>query len=330
MLLACAWGLWDELREAEHPAQVLNTPLARMTLGAGVSGAAMAVAYLINSKYLSQRYTFNQYYGKLMGPFDGSAFLIQLRPITGYFGYEEEESLLSVRGIGNLLTIVLLAALVWALIKTIRSRSQRNAQERMLGDFTACALAIGLTLNVTLNEYRNAYGQAYYLAGVFALVIMLFAQTEWLDCRMTWMKTLCMLALSGIFVWQSAEYFNYDLVKEDTEHERAAAWLVENGYTQGYATFWNGNVLTESSDGQLELFVFDSWIDYEPMRWLQNKAHVTELPQSPVFVYVDSVEMGQNPRCAKEEHLVWQENGAAIFVYDSAEEFDALQRRLID
>lgn len=330
LLLACAWGLWDALREAERPAQALHTPQAMMALGAGVSGAAMVAAFLINWLYLSQRYTFRQYGGAAMGAVDADAFLAQLRHFVGYFGYEDGVRLLSARGIGNLLTLALLAAFVWALVKAMRSRARRDAQARLLGDFSACALAVGLTLNAVLGEYENAYSTAYYLPGVFALVMTLFAQTERLDCRMPWLRTLCSLAVAGIFVWQGSEYVLCDLRTIESEHECAAEWLTENGYTQGYATFWNGNVLTECSDGQLELIVYDNWYSYEPYPWLQEKVHLTELPQGRVFVYVDDSELADEPPCAKEEHLVWRGEGAGIYAYDSAEEIEMLQHRLSD
>ena len=327
LLLACAWGVWDALREAESPMQALHTPQTRMALGAGVSGAAMVAAFLINWLYLSRRYTFRQYGGAAMGPFDADTFLVQLRYFAGYFGYDDGVRLLSARGIGNLLTLALLAALVWALIKHLRC-TRKDAQMRLLGDFSVCALVVGLTLNAVLGEHENAYSIAYYLSGVFALVMVLFAQVERLDCRMTCLRTLCSLAVAGIFVWQSAEYMLCDLRTTETEHERAAAWLVDNGYTQGYATFWNGNVLTECSNGQLELYVYDSWYSYEPYPWLQEKAHLTELPQGRVFVYVEDSELAYEAPCAKEEHLVWHGEDAGIYVYDSAEEIEALQYRL--
>lgn len=37
----------------------------------------------------------------------------------------------------------------------------------------------------------------------------------------------------------------------------SAAWLEQEGYTLGYSSFWNANVLTELSDGQIEMVPLD-------------------------------------------------------------------------
>lgn len=65
--------------------------------------------------------------------------------------------------------------------------------------------------------------------------------------------------------------------------------LVEKGYQSGYATFWNANILTELSDGRIEVWcveAFDEATTKHPdvYQWLQLKAHDTELPRGKSFV----------------------------------------------
>ena len=40
--------------------------------------------------------------------------------------------------------------------------------------------------------------------------------------------------------------------------DAAADWLVDNGYTEGYATFWNGNAMTELTNGKLDVWTLQS------------------------------------------------------------------------
>ena len=103
---------------------------------------------------------------------------------------------------------------------------------------------------------------------------------------------------------------------------------MENGYTKGYATFWNGNVLTELSDGALELYTYTEWSDEELRTGLQLKSHLTQPPEGPVFVYVSDYESyTEEVPCAREDRLVHVSDfGARIYVYDSAQEVEELQR----
>lgn len=62
---------------------------------------------------------------------------------------------------------------------------------------------------------------------------------------------------------------------------------MDNGYTEGYATFWNGNAMTELTNGKLDVWTLQSLDeDYVP-NWLQRKDHLTTDPQHP-FLLIDT------------------------------------------
>lgn len=73
--------------------------------------------------------------------------------------------------------------------------------------------------------------------------------------------------------------------------EEVRDWLTDNGYTQGYATFWNGNVLTEWSDGQIEMWVVSDFNSMEVSHWLQKTSHANP-PEGPVFLLTTLDELG--------------------------------------
>ena len=68
-------------------------------------------------------------------------------------------------------------------------------------------------------------------------------------------------------------------------------WLVDNGYTQGYASFWNGNVLTEWSDGQIEVWVPYDFNTMQPYEWLQKTSHANP-PEGQIFLLTTMDELG--------------------------------------
>lgn len=72
--------------------------------------------------------------------------------------------------------------------------------------------------------------------------------------------------------------------------ETICNWLTKQGYTQGYATFWDGNVLTEWSNGQIEMWVVQDFNDMEINQWLQKTSH-QQPPEGEVFILTTKEEL---------------------------------------
>jgi len=65
--------------------------------------------------------------------------------------------------------------------------------------------------------------------------------------------------------------------------------LEEQGYRNGYATFWNANILTELSDGTIDVWCVDTFGPRTPQspdlyRWLQLRSHDHALPTGRTFL----------------------------------------------
>lgn len=77
--------------------------------------------------------------------------------------------------------------------------------------------------------------------------------------------------------------------RHEWEYYKIAAVLEEEQYVSGYSSFWNGNVLTELSDGQIEIWTvtgFDKQTAKSPdlFLWLQDKSHDHTLPTNKSFI----------------------------------------------
>ena len=101
---------------------------------------------------------------------------------------------------------------------------------------------------------------------------------------------------------------------------------MEQGYTEGYASYWFANLLTEASDGKLDVYSYDSFEDRELGTWLQKTAHHEQLPEGRVFVYVDGADWAGRVPCADPAHLEKEIYNGSIYTYESAEEVQARQR----
>ena len=101
--------------------------------------------------------------------------------------------------------------------------------------------------------------------------------------------------------------------------EEVASWLHNKGITQGYTTFWNGNVLTELTNGEIEAWVVEDLSTMKIYHFLQNTSHASEKPNGKYFVLTkDESERKEYDKEGKyEDRIAYQdENGFTIYVFD--------------
>lgn len=332
LMLACALEMFLALTESKSLRAALRSPQAAVTAGALLSIALMMAGYVINARVLSQKYTFVGYEQTTMNGLDLSQMLTQLVMLVQFFGYKANVPLMSLEGVGNVLAIGVFGLMVVSALWWLRRRERTTVQGRVLVYFAVMAVAFGVLLNVTTGRAGNEYGVGYYLLGVFALLLLVFMLLEKMVCKMQGVRILSLLMISAVFFVQARVYTKNDLRSSMSEDEEAAAWLAQQDYTAGYATFWRANLLAELGNGQYEMYVYQDWTDGELYPWLQSKDHLESYPDGPVFVYIDDYEYlgtyGETPACAQEERLVWvsESGGRRIYEYESAEEIDAIQK----
>ena len=117
-----------------------------------------------------------------------------------------------------------------------------------------------------------------------------------------------LMLITGAFRYKTLSERN-DLA----ELKKIAVFLTENGYRDGYATFWNGNVLTELSNGYLDVWISSDELNEgenndRTFEWLQKKSHVCEHPEGKVF-WVLSEAQRRDSRLIKyvpDQHIIYE------------------------
>lgn len=102
----------------------------------------------------------------------------------------------------------------------------------------------------------------------------------------------------------------------------------------GYATFWNANVLTELSNGKIEVWSWgvESSDEFRNMtspdeiyEWLQLKDHKKERPEGKVFILLSNAEIASFPRREALESIpyFWYSDEYKMWVFESYEDLVA-------
>jgi len=325
LALACALEAFDALRSAPSVRALLKTQQAKLAFGVFICGAAMLGGYLVNTKVLAKTYHFWAYEDTRLGALNLPAVLTQLESIVTYFGYRADVPMLSMRGICNVMTTGVCALMALCLISGLRRRAEHTLQERMLLDFTAFAAALGVFLNIAAGDAASDYSVGYFLVGLFALVMTTFMALSRMRCAMRGVRTLSMLALAGVMSLQSLTYVLNYLPRETSVYQTAEQWLTENGYTVGCSTFWNGNVLTELSDGKIRMYTYDLWTDDILTTWLQRADHFEGMPEGEkAFACVDFMELAKGDHPFGAADPAWTNGYLSIYTYASTQELEEL------
>ena len=112
-----------------------------------------------------------------------------------------------------------------------------------------------------------------------------------------------------------------------------ADFLLQNGYENGYSTFWNGNILTELTDGQINVWVLgrdnpvrdiENLTDY--FLWLQYKSHLTDHPVGKTYMLFDTDENEKFTICKAlpNDHIIYHTGDYVIYGFDTYEELYSL------
>ena len=146
------------------------------------------------------------------------------------------------------------------------------------------------------------------------------------------LRNVCVLLFAGVVVVSSAMQIAGSMKNPEitsVQRERAAH-LQNNGLTFGYATFWNANVVTELTDGDVEAVAVSidanaqgQGVPHTSM-WLEATAdRRMERPDEPVFLMLTAQESGQlsDFLALSGAQKRWEQSGMTIYEIESQRVF---------
>lgn len=201
-------------------------------------------------------------------------------------GYREDSI-----GIGTLISngysMVLFMIFIYAVYFTIKMRQSLSVEFLFCSLSTVCAMLIlCLLYSFTDMDYLDRYS-APMIVFVIPVVILLIDQIQ---IREEY-RLIISIALGLCACLVSVHVYKEIKTTDRTaEHREIAEYLTDQGYENGYATFWNANVMTELSNGYIEVHNWDTNIMLPlvysvntTMPWLQKVSHASEIPEGKLF-----------------------------------------------
>lgn len=243
-------------------------------------------------------------------------------------GYSEGSVLLSIHGLASVGALLLPAAAAILMGRALKAARRDGNNVLRVGVLTLAMSAAITALSFVLLEdlYLNRYWIPLMTLGAPMMAACLSRENN------APLRNVCVLLFAGVVVVSSAMQIAGSMKNPEitsVQRERAAH-LQNNGLTFGYATFWNANVVTELTDGDVEAVAVSidanaqgQGVPHTSM-WLEATAdRRMERPDEPVFLMLTAQESGQlsDFLALSGAQKRWEQSGMTIYEIESQRVF---------
>ncbi len=290
---------------------------------------ASGVGFVVNNKILAKTFTFLSYDSIRFNTFDIERLVALVNGFILNYGYKTGEVLSSLT-ITNGVAAVCILLTVYAIYYPLKHKEEVSDTYYRFSLFVLFNYIIFILLYVCTDMF---YENRYYLPLIIFFVPLITLFFEEVDFQIFNIKKTVLYCVFILMVMAQGFAYAYSYNKFDSNIEkREILKVLEDGdYTNGYASFWNGNVYTELSNGEIEVWVFQDIVLKETdnfddlYRWLQVKEHTSTKPSGKVFVLLSSDEYKATPlkKYLKEENVIYNSTSYIMFGYQSYEEIFA-------
>ncbi len=298
----------------------------------GLAGTAAACAgYLLNVAVVSEKYIFQTYESTNFITIYQGILLERLQNTLGsllmLFGYIQDKSFLSLRGLVTMAAFVMLGGIVFVVCRTGRLLSAGSRREgawtgsrRFLRWFLIVTFAVNSFVFVFTN---STIVPRYYLTVymfVPALIAIYFEEEDFPLDRLAVKAVICACMLLCV----SKIVYSLANADKNADKKAVAAFLVEEGYEFGYATYWNANIMTELTNGAVEVANISSLEDLDYFLWSTPVKYYEEgYYEGETFLLVSTEEREEYASRTSqwEDRVVYEDEAYVVYHFDSVEEF---------
>lgn len=292
----------------------------RLLVASLVTAVAAAAGYFVSNAVLSRMYDFKSY-NFIVWNRDEDWFTLDriLMDFFHEFGYENGSGVFHFGGIAAAVGLLLGCWMFFCIVRLLLRLDKLERNDKLLVLLLVAMLAVcGVAYT-----YFHEYYLYFWLMNMPVAIAVMAVEIKTEDFHILGARQLLGVGLAACFTLCAVS-----TVRQEQEHpylahkglNTAAEWLVDNGYTQGYSTFWNGNAMTELTSGKLEVWTLQSLDRDDVPNWLQPKSHLTTDPKHP-FLLIDTETDGpaENAKLIQYGDCTEVYNDGRYVIYDFAD-----------
>ena len=306
----------------EHFQTLFSTDRMRYFLYSLAGAFFAVVGYGINVVFISHKYVFQTYGATNFIALYHGVLFDRIQNAVGcllmLFGYIPDKGFLSLRGVVTMAAFVLLGIYGYVTVKS--GKMQRVTGFRSL---ITLFLKVSFVLNLFVFIFTTStmVPRYYITIFIFALPVLCFYLEEekmpFDRFAVTALLTICLILGTGKTV------MSFLTVDKNETKRPVAQFLAENGYDFGFATYNNANIITELTNGEVEIgnigdpehLEYFKWSS--PMKYYEEGYHAGEtfllLTAEECAEYAEAPALNQGEK-------VYEDGSYTVYVFDSTEE----------
>lgn len=292
--------------------------LLRLALLADAAGVA---GYACNARVLAQDYAFQDQSYVTFGNVTFERLEQFVNALLAAFGWQKA-AVFSCASLFNGVVLAVLAASFAFAVRLVRGRLSHPLGHRLLGAFY---LALALCFLALYALTNSGHSERYLLPLAVLFIPLLEIYLADAAPKQSPMAATLAVGLAAVLALRGAGGYA-QAAATGNAHAAAAEFLAHSGYTEGYASFWDANILTELSDGALEVWTLAQNDAFEVRKWLQKTEHLSREPKGKVFFVISNwEESGERQPAARglqeampEEALIYEDGTCRIYGFASA------------
>lgn len=249
-----------------------------------------AVGFVINQKVMHRFCSFRSWNVKYTF-FQPARLMEVLEGMAEFYGFRAGAMNLK-NTLTYLVMVILLIGVIRSVLYAIRYKEEVSREYYLFAVFFSSALlTIALLFSLTSMYFQTRYMFPVLMLSFF-LIAMWISESKWIPnirhyVYAGYILTVCLGVILVYHLIRMTVIMNHD---EHTELMNIAGYLEESEYYKGYSTFWSANILTEYTDGVLDIhhwndeYLQDVYHVDDTYEWLQVVSHSTEKPEGKVFI----------------------------------------------
>lgn len=290
-------------------------------IGYGTGNLAGAlIGYGVNAGFLRRLYFFRNWQDL---QFDGVEINVIWKMIEDYFrlmGFQNGK-VFSLRGMICILAVALAGGTAFLAIKALCSFRQRTLKEQTILMYLLFSNLCILGIYLFSDLYYESRYYILVLAFMWPVVFMALESMPW--------EMIKPVMITGIVISMlilTAGTYRTMLEKDETAQDReVTAFLEEQGYGYGFATFWHANVMNQLSEGEITVCPIESLEKMNRYRWLTSGEILDPDWDGAVFLMVEDIEHDiyqyNNEILQDTDRIIYSRNGRWVYAFESYDEF---------
>ena len=284
------------------------------------------VGYIIDTKVLAAHYAFKSFSGVTWNRFGMDWTLDRaLMDFFHEFGYQDGVGVFHFSGIASGVGLLIGAWVFFCIVRLVWRYKKLNVAQRLM---TLLMLTMLAVCGIAYTYFGN-YCQYFWLTCMPVAIAVMMIEIKTEDLHLPGARSMLTLVLAGAITLCSLNNVRQEIEHPTLAHvglDKVANWLVENGYKEGYATFWNGSAMVEMTSGKLDVWMPGDLNNVSIEGWLQPDYHLTCYPEHP-FVLVDTETNGapEENGLIRNGHgtEVYNDGRYVVYAFDSTEDICA-------